>query len=227
MRTILAVVAVATGIAPAAAVAQEPPGTDDEDQPAADAGEDAETPTAAPAPAPAPAELDVDALRRRYFELRDKLFRSRARASAVASALYSTRIRIGLDYKSARHYTVTRAAIRLDGATVYDDSEGKIAADEALRFEGYVAPGRHRVSIRVEATGVDDSRFTSAAETTFTVFAVAGKDLVIRARAKDGGDIAYRWKKDTRGSYRLGLDVDVETAKPDARGSGRIKRASR
>jgi hypothetical protein len=224
MRTLLAVVVVATGIAPAA-VAQEPPGTDDEDEPAADAGEDAETPTAAPAPAPA--ELDVDALRRRYFELRDKLFRSRARAAAVASALYSTRIRIGLDYKSARHYTVTRAAIRLDGATVYDDSEGKIAADEALRFEGYVAPGRHRVTIRVEATGVDDSRFTSAAETTFTVFAVAGKDLVVRARAEDGGDIAYRWKKDTRGSYRLGLDVDVETAKPDARSSGRIKRASR
>src|SRR5690606_28592335 len=120
-----------------------------------------------------------------------------------------------------------RASIRLDGATVYDDSEGKIATDEAPRFEGYVAPGRHRVTIRVEATGVDDSRFTSAAETTFTVFAVAGKDLIIRARAADGGDIAYRWKKDTRGSYRLGLDVDVETAKPDASSSKRIKRASR
>src|SRR5687767_4964321 len=43
--------------------------------------------------------IDVDSLRKRYLELRDQLFRSRARAAALGSSLYSTRIRLHLDYK--------------------------------------------------------------------------------------------------------------------------------
>ena len=167
----------------------------------------------------------VDALRKRYFALRDKLFRSRARAAAVASALYSTRIQVKLDYKSARFYTITRATIRLDGANVFDNTEGVITQDSAVRFEGYVAPGRHLVTIRIEATGKDDDRFVTATETTLAVIAVKGKDLMVNARAADGGDIAFQWQRKTKGTYRLRLDVDVKTAKPNkAKGSGAIKR---
>jgi hypothetical protein len=72
---------------------------------------------------------DLQALRSEYFKLRDKLFQSRARASAVASALYSTRLSVGLNYTSARYYTITRATIRLDGANIYDDSEGTVAIE--------------------------------------------------------------------------------------------------
>jgi hypothetical protein len=114
--------------------------------------------------------------------------------------------------------------VRLDGANVFDNTEGVIGQDSAVRFEGYLAPGRHQVTIRIEATGKDDDRFTTATETTMAVIAPAGRDLVINARAADGGDIAYSWQRKTKGTYRLRLDVDVKTIKREGARKGAIKR---
>jgi len=161
-------------------------------------------------------EPDVDSLRQEYLSLRDELFKSRARANAVASQLYSTRITIKFNWSSGRYYGVSKASVRLDGATVYEDNGGGIAADDGVRFDGYVAPGRHLVTFHVEATGKDDDTFTSSTESQVVVKAVAQKDLVVAAKAHDSGDIAYEWKKSEHGSYGLGIDVSVKTAKPVA-----------
>lgn len=178
---------------------------------------DATPATPAPPPAEAPKETpkedtaDVDALRQEYLTLRDELFKSRARANAVASALYSTRISIKLTYTTARYYNPAKASIRLDGASVYENASGAIAGDDGVRFDGYVAPGKHLITFRVEATGKDDDTFTSTTETQIVVKAVPNKDLVVSAKAHDGGDIAYEWKRKERGSYGLGIDVGVKT----------------
>src|SRR5215470_5625241 len=156
---------------------------------------------------------DVDALRQEYLSLRDELFKSRARANAVASQLYSTRIQVKLTYTTARYYNPAKASIRLDGASVYEDATGAIAGDDGVRFDGYVAPGRHLITFHVEATGKDDDSFTSTTESQIVVKAVAGKDLLVAARARDSGDIAYEWKRSEHGSYGLGIDVSVKTAK--------------
>jgi len=171
------------------------------------------TPAAADAPdEPAAAEgADVDSLRQEYLALRDELFKSRARANTVASQLYSTRMQIKLTYTTARYYSPTKATIRLDGATVYEGGAGAIAEDDGVRFDGYVAPGRHLVTFRVEATGKDDETFTSVTETQIVVKAVAGKDLVVAAKARDGGDIAYEWKRKERGTYGLAIDTVIKT----------------
>jgi hypothetical protein len=185
-------------------------------------------PASAPTPPPSeqPPALDVDALRREYLSLADRLFRSRARAAAVASSVYSSRLRVQLDYNSARFYTVTRATVRLDGANVFDDAQGAIAADRAPRWNGFVAPGRHVITVRIEATGKDDRRFATALESSFTVQAPAGKDLVVKCAAKDDGDIAYQWQRSEQGSYRLRLDVAIESARR-AEGRGGVKRSRR
>lgn len=164
---------------------------------------------------PAASDSDVDALRQEYLSLRDELFKSRARANTVASQLYSTRIQIKLTYTTARYYNPAKASIRLDGASVYEDATGGIAGDDNIRFDGYVAPGRHLVTFHVDATGKDDDTFTSSTETQIVVKAVAGKDLIVAAKAKDAGDIAYEWKRKEKGSYGLGIDVNVKTEKRD------------
>jgi hypothetical protein len=166
-------------------------------------------------------EPDVDALRQEYLSLKDELFKSRARAAAVASQLYSTRITIRFTWGSARYYGVSKASVRLDGATVYEGTD--IATDDGVRFDGYVAPGRHLVTFHVEASGKDDDSFTSATESQVVVKAVASKDLVVAAKGHDSGDIAYAWKKSERGSYGLGIDVSVKTAKPAAGGEAPAK----
>ncbi len=160
---------------------------------------------------PAKDEVDVDTLRQEYLSLRDELFKSRARANAVASQLYSTRISVKLAWDSGRYSGVSKASIRLDGATVYEDAKGQIAADDGVRFDGYVAPGRHVVTFRVEATGKDDDSFTSSTESQVVVKAVAGKDLVVGAHAHDGGVIAYAWKRAEHGKYGQGIDISVKT----------------
>jgi hypothetical protein len=173
---------------------------------------------AEPTEPPPATDVDVDTLRQEYLSLRDELFKSRARANTVASQLYSTRIQIKLTYTTARYYSPAKSTIRLDGASVYEDASGAIAGDDNIRFDGYVAPGRHLVTFRVEATGKDDDTFTSTTETQIVVKAVAGKDLVVFAKAKDGGDIAYEWKRKEKGSYGLGIDVAVKTTKREGGG---------
>lgn len=175
-------------------------------------------------------EPDVDALRQEYLSLRDELFKSRARANAVASQLYSTRIQVKLTYTTARYYNPAKSSIRLDGANVYENASGAISGDDGFRYDGYVAPGRHLLTFRVEATGKDDDSFTSVTETQIVVKAVAGKDLVVAAKAHDGGDIAYEWKRKERGSYGLGIDVSVKTmarGKEDAGSSEPAKPAAK
>ncbi len=166
---------------------------------------------AQPPPPPAKGDVDVDSLRQEYLALRDELFKSRARANAVASQLYSTRMSIKLAWDSGRYYGVSKASIRLDGAVVYEDTKGAIATDDGVRFDGYVAPGRHVVTFHIDAAGKDDDAFTSSTETQVAVKAVNGKDLVVAAKAKDSGDIAYEWKKSEHGKYGLGIDVAVKT----------------
>jgi hypothetical protein len=180
-------------------------------------GTPATTPTAtAPAdkeepPAKDGKEVDVDALRQEYLALRDELFKSRARANAVASQLYSTRMSIKFTWGSERHYSVSKASIRVDGATVFEDSTGSIAKDDGIRFNGYVAPGRHLVTFHVEAKGKDDDSFTSTTESQIVVKAIANKDLMIAAKGRDSGDIAYEWKRSEKGNYGLGIDVAVKS----------------
>jgi hypothetical protein len=161
--------------------------------------------------------VDVDSLRQEYLALRDELFKSRARANAVASQLYSTRMSIKLTWGSARHYGIRRASIRVDGATVFEDTTGAIANDDGVRWSGFVAPGRHLVTFHVEAAGKDDDSFTSSTESQVVVKAVANKDLVIAAKGKDNGDIAYEWKRKEQGNYGLGIDVSVKTVAGEAK----------
>jgi hypothetical protein len=170
---------------------------------------------------PEGAAPDLAALRQEYFRLRDSLFRSRARAAAVASAMYSSRLQIRLFHASGRFQAVSRASIRLDGASVYEDTEGAITEADASRFEGWIAPGRHQITIRIESAGKDDQRFASSVEESFVVQAIAGHDLIIRAVARDDGDIAYAWQRKQRGSYKLHLDVDVQAVKRKAGNAGK------
>jgi len=193
-------------------------------QPAGDTGGGGEPPAPEAATPPDGGGTDLEALRQEYFRLRDALFRSRARAAAVASAMYSSRLQIRLHYTSGRFQAVSRATIRLDGSNVWDDSEGAVSEADAIRFEGWIAPGRHQVSIRIESSGKDDQRFTSAIEDSFVIQAVAGHDLVVRATASDDGDVAYAWQRKQKGSYKLHLDVDVAAVKrPEAGKGGKSK----
>jgi hypothetical protein len=161
-------------------------------------------------------EPSLDDLQKEYEKIREGLFSSRARAAAVGSALYSSKVQVYLRYTTPRFFSVSRAVIRLDGASVYDDAAGAIAADNVMRFEGFVAPGKHQVTIRVDAETRDDPSFVTSTESTITIDVPARRQVVLKATAEDAGDMGHSWGKKNRGSYRLRLDVDVEGKALDA-----------
>lgn len=230
LKTILLIAALSAAATPAAAQ----PGGKKKDRAAAgdEAGkEEAAAPAegkegaeeAAEEAEATPQPAGVDALRQEYLALRDKLFRSRARAAAVASALYSTKLTLYLHHESGRHWTITRASLRLDGADVFDDTQGSIAADKAPRFEGYVAPGRHVVAVHIEATAKDDERFSTILDNQFVIQAPKGKDVSVIVKAEDEGNLAYRWRKKQQGSYAPHLSVEINTSDRNEQGETKLR----
>ena len=161
----------------------------------------APSPSAAPTPSPEPEVspepepgagdkgVDVDVLRREADAGRDELFRSRAKVRTITSSLYSSKISVDLKYGAGRFFTLRRLIIKLDGARIFDDPEGLAKAAGPL-FEGFLAPGRHTLSFRVEATSKDDETFTYITEDTFAFEAKAGKLSRVSASMDEDGSIA-------------------------------------
>jgi len=168
------------------------------------------SPSAAPLPSPEPEPspepagdtkgVDIDALRREADAVRDELFRSRAKVRTITSSLYSSKISVELKYGAGRFFTLRRATIKLDGARIFDDPEG--IAKGGPQFEGFLAPGRHTVTIRIEATSKDDETFTYITDDTFAFEAKAGKLSKLSASMDEDGSIAD-------GTYDVRLKVKV------------------
>jgi hypothetical protein len=183
-------------------------------------------PGAAEPPKDMPAAGSIEELRKEYERVREGLFTSRARAAALGASVYSSKLRIHLKYDTPRFYKIKRATIRLDGANVFEDSAGAIGQNDSVRFEGFVAPGKHQVTVILEAEAKDDTSFISSSSSSFTIDVPTRKVVVIKARAEDGGDMGYAWPKKQKGSYKLLLDADVNTENlPDAAGAKEPGRA--
>jgi hypothetical protein len=164
-----------------------------------------------------PAPQKVEDLQKEYERIRASLFTSRARAAAVGSAIYSSKLQIFLKYGTPRFFHVGHAVVRLDGAAVFDDASGAVANDDVMRFDGFVAPGKHQLTIRVDAETKDDTSFTTSTETTVTIDVPAHKLVVVRSGAEDQGDMGYAFAKKGHGAYKLRLDVDAEARDLDAK----------
>jgi len=161
---------------------------------------------------PAPAPTSLDELRKEYERIREALFASRARAAAVGQALYNAKLSIYLKYGTPRFQAISRATIRLDGAPVFDDTAGVIGTNDTVRFDGFVAPGKHKLTIRIDAEAKDDTSYDTSVDNTFTIEVPARRQVVLRAEAKDDGDMGYNFPKKQRGTYKLVLDVDVTSS---------------
>jgi len=168
-------------------------------------------PTAAVTAVPAPAaQPSIDELQREYEKIRAELFSARARAAALSQTVHSSKVQIYLRYTTPRFFHVNRASIRIDGASVFEDLTSAVANDNVMRFDGFVAPGKHQVTLRIDAETKDDPAYGTSTESTFTIDVPARRLVILRADVEDQGDMGYSWGKKSRGSYKLHLDVGVE-----------------
>ena len=175
---------------------------------------------------------DVDSLRQEYLALRDELFKSRARANAVASALYSTRIQIKLTWTSARYYSVAKAQVRLDGATVYEDASrgDRRRRWRALRRLRRAGPTSRDVPRRGDRQR--RRRVHSTTESQIAVKAVREKDLDRRGQGARLGRHRVRVeavgaRQLRAGHRRLGAASPRRRSRPEGRRNETRARLSR
>ncbi|HEX9101375.1 MAG TPA: hypothetical protein VF997_04190, partial [Polyangia bacterium] len=198
-----------------------------ETQPSADAGgppaaESTPPPAATPAPPPpAPmttpepkesprANVDLDALNREYNQLRDDLFRSRAKAHLLGDALFKTKIVATFLYKAQRAWPIKKVTLKIDDQPVFT-ADSPSTQDPLKLYDGFAAPGRHTLSVRVDCGAVGEDRVAYGAEGTFVVDVAENKQSNIAFVVDETGDGPAKIAKKREGTFDVRVRADLET----------------
>lgn len=214
VRGVLAIVLMAA--LPAAALAQpanppppaNPPG--DQATPPADQATPPAGDQAAPTgPAAAPDGNDAESyavrlrdLEQRINELKEQIFRSKARLSLLAETVLSHVIagaKAVLIHRNemGSSFKLVKAVFTLDGAPIFNkvDEEGNLGdQEERVVFDGSIVPGEHNLSVNLEYRGhgygifsyLKGYRFKVRSSHAFT--AAEGKTITVRVVGYERGD---------------------------------------
>lgn len=212
---------------PAPAPAETPPATE---TPPADAGgggappaaESTPAPTPAPAtPPPAPmttpepresakANVDLDALNREYNQLRDDLFRSRAKAHLLGDALFKTKIVATFQYKAQRAWPIKKVTLKIDDQPVFT-ADSPSTQDPLKLYDGFAAPGKHTLAVRVDCGATGEDRVAYGAEGTFVVDVAENKQSNVAFVVDETGDGPTKIAKKREGTFDVRVRADLET----------------
>jgi hypothetical protein len=211
---------------PAPAPASEPAATETTTSP--DAGQAAEsasapaTPTPAPQPTPPPAPMttpeptptkanvDLDALNNEYNQLRDELFRSRAKSHLLGDALFKTKIVATFMYKAQRAWPIKKVTLKIDDQPVFT-ADSPSTQDPLKLYDGFAAPGRHTLAVRVECGATGEDRVAYGAEGTFVVDVAENKQSNIAFVVDESGDGPTKLAKKREGTFDVRVKADVQT----------------
>jgi len=206
VRGVLALVLLVAVPAVAAAQPEQPtpPAEPGGDQAAPPAGDQAAPPAAAPA-AGEDAESYAVRLRdleQRINELKEQIFRSKARLSLLAETVLSHVIagaKAVLIHRNemGSSFKLVKAVFTLDGAPIFNkvDEEGNLGdQEERVIFDGSIVPGEHNLSVNLEYRGhgygifsyLKGYRFKVRSSHAFT--SAEGKTITVRTVGYERGD---------------------------------------
>jgi len=175
-----------------------------------------ETPAAAPAATATPTvdeaavadqkirdehQATVEQLRARYDELRDAVFRSRARRETLEKALFSTKFRAALTWEANRNYSLDKAELRLDGTRIWESGDRPIGDDPVVLDERRLPPGPHVLGIRIEVHSRENPRLGYTSEQSYTLMFPEGKRTEVEITMDEDGDLP---------SFNPDIEIDVE-----------------
>jgi hypothetical protein len=189
-----------------------PPKPDPEPEPAAAAVAPA-APAPTPPPPPAPEKPDkpekpkaggptVEALRAEYDELRDALFRSRARRETLENALFSTQLLPTIVWEGGRHHSVKRAEVRFDGVRLWESGEGLTADKPVALAPKSAPPGPHVLGVRIEVRSRNDPKLGYVSDQSFALTLPEGKKTSVEITVDEDGDAP---------SYNPDIEIEVES----------------
>jgi hypothetical protein len=181
------------------------------------------TPPPAPTPAPPPpapmttpepsaqkANVDLDALNREYNQLRDDLFRSRAKAHLLGDALFKTKIVATFQYKAQRAWPIKKVTLKIDDQPVFT-ADSPATQDPLKLYDGFAAPGKHTLAVRVECGATGEDRVAYGAEGTFVVDVAENKQSNVAFVVDETGDGPTKIAKKREGTFDVRVRADLET----------------
>ena len=192
---------------------------------------------AAPAPAPVgqtadeQADLKVKTLEERVNDLKEKIFRTKARLMNLQEMVIGGDITAGAKAvllhrnEMGSSFVLESAAYALDGAPIYTkvDQEGDLDKREEFEiFNGRIVPGNHQVSVKLVYRGHGYGVFSYLegykfkVQSSYTFNAEAGKVTNIRVVGFERGGFTTDLKD--RPAVRYDVDLQAEQAGKKAPG---------
>ena len=190
-----------------APAAESAPGTTTQQQPA--------PPPPAPMTTPEPREstkanVDLEALNREYNQLRDDLFRSRAKAHLLGDALFKTKIVATFLYKAQRAWPIKKVTLKIDDQPVFT-ADAPSTQDPLKLYDGFAAPGKHTLALRVDCGATGEDRVAYGAEGTFVIDVAENKQSNVAFVVDETGDGPTKIAKKREGTFDVRVRADVET----------------
>lgn len=143
----------------------------------------------------------VEQLRARYDELRDAVFRSRARRETLEKALFSTKFLATIAWDANRNFSLDKAELRLDGTRIWETGERPIGDDPVVLTERSLPPGPHVLGIRIEVHSRDNPRLGYTSEQSYTLVFPEGKKTEVEITIDEDGDLP---------SYNPDIEIDID-----------------
>jgi hypothetical protein len=167
-------------------------------------------PMTTPEPTPSKANVDLDALNREYNQLRDDLFRSRAKSHLLGDALFKTKIVATFMYKAQRAWPIKKVTLKIDDQPVFS-ADSPATQDPLKLYDGFAAPGKHTLAVRVECGATGEDRVAYGAEGTFVVDVAENKQSNIAFVVDENGDGPTKIAKKREGSFDVRVRADLQT----------------
>jgi hypothetical protein len=166
-------------------------------------------PEPAPAPPPPPEKASktagpsVESLRAEYDEIRDALFRSRARRETLETALFSTQLLPTIVWEGGRHHSVKHAEVRFDGVRLWESNEGGLTSGKEVALAPKSAPpGPHVIGVRVEVRSRDDTKLGYVSDQSFALTLPEGKKTKVEITVDEDGSAP---------SYNPDIEIEVSS----------------
>jgi hypothetical protein len=160
-------------------------------------------------PPPSKGSVDLEQLSNEYNQLRDELFRSRAKARLLGDALFKTRINASFKYKAQRAWPIKKVTLRIDDQPVFT-ADAPAVNDPLKLYDGFAAPGKHTLALRVECGAVGEDRVGYSTEGVFAIDVPERKETRVVLVVDETGDGPQRLAQKREGTFDVRVRAEVE-----------------
>lgn len=222
------------------AAAQSSPSSQPAPAPTASVPAQSASPASAPTteePALTPTDVKLRALEERVNELKEKIFRSKARLVLLQEAVLHGTIsgaRAVLVHKNEMggSFRIEQIQYALDGALIFNkvDTEGGLdARDEFEIFNGSIVPGNHQISVYLVYRGngfgvfsyLNDYKFKI--KSSYTVVAEEGKQTTVRIVGFEKGGVTTDLKDRPAVRYDVEVQKELRNEQQEGAASAPVK----